>query len=136
MKTIARQSLNALLVSLLTLASPTLAQTTEPGDSVPRERSFDVGMYLGKQWNINLTLAARQPERIMITLKDPSNTVLYRESLKKRQTKYWRGFNFDGVAAGTYQFEISDGRQTIVRRIEVVDMPAVEAQRYITYNLY
>lgn len=134
MEPVIQQIRKALLMSLLTLASVTQAQTTEPGDPVANERSFDVGMYLGKQWKLNLRLATHRPARIMITLKDPHNGVLYRELLKKRKIKYWREFNFNGAAAGAYQFEISDGRNTIVRRVDVVDLPAVASQRYITYN--
>ena len=110
------------------------AAPTEPGDSVTHENSFDVGMYLGENWKVNLRLAIRRPERITITVKDPGNTVLYRELLRKTTRRYWRKFDFKGSQPGVYQFEISDGCQTIVRQVEVVDMPAIESQRYITHG--
>lgn len=135
MKTL-RQILNVLLLTLLTTATAINAQaiTTGPGDSVAKERSFEIGMYLGADLKLNLRLAVRRPERVLITLKDASNTVLYREYLKKKPASYWRKFDFGESESGTYQLEIRDGRQTITRRVEVVDLPAVESQRYLTYG--
>lgn len=129
--------MNVLLLSLLTAASVINAQATgtEPGDSVTKEHTFDVGMYLSSDRKINLRLAIHRPERIIITVKDASNTVLYREYLRKGPASYWRKFDFKESEPGVYQFEIRDGQQTIVRRVEIVDIPPVEAQRYITYDL-
>lgn len=136
MKTLAQQFRNALLVSLLTVASGINAQSidTEPGDPVAKERSFDIGMYIGAQRKINLMLNVNRPERIIITMRDANNTVLYREYLKKGPAKYWRKFDFEGSESGVYEFEVRTGRQTIKRRVEVVDIPAIEPQRYITYG--
>ena len=89
---------------------------------------------MSPQWKINLRLASRQPGRVTITLKDANNTVLYREYLKRVSVSYWRKFNFEGSEPGVYQFEISDGQQTIVRRVEIINVPTVESQRYITYG--
>lgn len=128
--------MNGLLVSLLIAGSGINAQATgtEPGDSVTNESSFDVSLYMGPQWKLNLMLAIRRPGRVSITLKNAGNTVLYREFLKKRSTRYWRKFNFEGSAAGVYRFEISDGQKIIVRQVEIVDMPTVDAQRYMVYG--
>lgn len=133
MKTI-RQIRNALLVSLLLATSVLQAQVTTSGNSVTASNSFAVGMYMGPQWKINLLLDFDRPERIVITLKDAANTVLYEERIKRPPTSYWRKFDFEQSEPGIYQFEISDGRQTVIRRVEIVAMPTVEAQRYITYG--
>lgn len=136
MKTLAQQFRNALLVSLLTVTSVINAQAidTEPGDSVTKERSFAIGMDLGANWKVNLRVEIHQPERVIITMKDANNTVLYREYLKKGPAKHWRKFDFMGAESGVYEFEVRTGRQTIKRRVEVVDIPAIEPQRYITYG--
>lgn len=131
-----RQIMNILLLSLLTTATVINAQATgtEPGDSVTNERSFEVGMSMGPDWKINLRLGINQAKRIIITVKDANNTVLYREHLKKGPASYWWKFDFKDSEPGVYQFEIRDGQQTIRRQVEVVNVPAVDQQRYITYG--
>lgn len=129
--------MNGLLVSLFFAGSGINAQATgtDPGDSVSNENSFHVSLFMGPQWKMNLMLALPRPGRVSITLKNAGNTVLYREFLKKRSTRYWRKFNFEGSEAGVYRFEISDGRKIIVRQVEIVDIPTVDAQRYIVYGV-
>ncbi|WP_093832385.1 hypothetical protein [Spirosoma endophyticum] len=138
MKTTTQHVMNVLLVSLLMAASVINAQaaTLNPDDSTPKEHSFEVGMFMEAEWTVNLMLAIHQPKRIMITLRNEKGVVIYREYLKKSTTNYRRKFKFDKseVESGVYQFEISDNQQTIVRRVEVVNIPTVESQRYITFD--
>lgn len=136
MKTTARQFSNILIVSLLLAASAIRAQaiSIKPGDSLQTERPFDVGMYMGPQWTINLMLIVRRTGRVSITLKHGNNAVLYQENVKKSRGNYWRRFNFEESESGTYAFEISDGQTTVVRRVEVVTIPTIASQRYITYG--
>ena len=138
MKTTTRLTINALLVSLLltTAVSRALATSTEPGDTVANETSFGVNMYLGPQWKLNLMMAISRPARVTIVIRDPNNTVLYREIVSRgpRPRGYWRKFDFEGSEPGGYVVEISDGRQTVTRRIEIVNLPAVDSQRYIVYG--
>ena len=91
-------------------------------------------MYMGPQWKINLMLTVRRARRVRITLRHSNHSVLYQEYVKKSRGSYWRKFNFDESESGVYEFEISDGRTTVVRRVEVVTVPTVESQRYITYG--
>lgn len=136
MKTTARLIINALLVSLLLTATGSSAQAinAEPGDPVANETAFNVSLYMGPQWKLNLMMAISRPARITITIKNPANAVLYREIVRKGARRYWRKFNFEGSGPGAYVVEISDGRQTIARRVEIVDIPAVDSQRYIIYG--
>ena len=133
MKTI-QQIRNALLMSLLMTTSAIQAQVTTTGESVTVSNSFAVNMYMGPKWKINLLLDFNRPERIIIRLRNAGNVVLYEEKLRRPPTSYWRKFDFEQSEPGQYQFEISDGRQTVVRRVDVVAIPTVEAQRYITYG--
>ena len=129
--------MNVLLVSLLLVikAPDSLATTAaEPGDSLTKASSFEVGMYMGANWTINLMLAVHQPQGATISIKDTGNTILYRQYLKKSSITYHHKFKFEGSQPGVYQIEISDGQKTVTRQVEVVDIPAIESQRYITYG--
>ncbi len=123
-------------MSLLTAALAVNAQATgtKPGDPVTKGNTFDVGMYMGPQWKINLLLDIRRPERLRITLKDSHDTVVYQEYVRRQSASYWRKFDFEQSEPGVYRFEISDGQKTIVRTVEVVHMPTIESQRYVTYG--
>lgn len=128
--------INALLMSLFLTALVSHAQTTEPepGDPVTAERSFEVAIFTETNRKINLILAIHRPKQIMVTLKNAKNAVIHREFLKKTLKGYRQKFDFEGADSGVYQFEVSDGWQTIVRRIEVVNLPAIDSQRYIIYG--
>lgn len=136
MKTTTRQITNGLILSILIGLSGVSAQAlrTEPGDTSAYERPFDISMFMSPDWKLNLMLNVRRAGRVTITLKRADDTVLYQENIRKALTRYRRRFNFDGSEPGVYRFEISDGRKTIVRRVEVVNIPAVEPQRYMTYG--
>lgn len=127
---------NAHLVSLLLTALVSSAWATQAasGDPVKEGTSFKVNMYPGPQWKMNLMMAISRPARITITVRNPDNTVLYREIIKRGSRRYWRKFDFEGSEPGAYRFEISDGQQTIVRRVEIVSIPVIDAQRYLVYG--
>ena len=137
MKTIAQLIRNTLLMSLLLTTSDLRAQVTSisQDDSVKKQTSFEVGMFIEARGKLNLMLATHQPKRVSITLRDANKTVLYIIHLKKTPLTYRQKFDFEGSPSGIYQLEISDGQQTLIRQVEVVDMPAIDAQRYITYGL-
>lgn len=126
--------MNALLMSLLLAAPVIQAQPIEKAsrDSLPS--SFEVGMFMGDKWTINLMLAVHQPKQVIVTLRDAKGEIVYRDYLKKAPGNYRIKVKFDEPDAGVYQFEVSDGKQTVIRRVEVVEMPAIESQRYITYG--
>lgn len=131
MKTIFQQVLMTLLLGLIVPVSN--AQITASGEPDSDKSAFEVSMFLGTQEKINLMLAVRKPKKVTIRLKDAKNTVLYQESLSKVPASHWRKFDFEGMKTGVYYLEISDGEQKAVRQIEVGALPAVQAQRFITY---
>lgn len=136
MKTIARQMVNTLLISLLLAIPDVKAQTPNPdlADSLIKKSSFAISTFMDAHRRINLMVATYRPNRVSIILKNAKNATLYREHLRKANTSYRRRFDFEGIESGVYQLEISDGQQTVVRRVEVVDMSAIEAQRYVVYG--
>ena len=134
MKTSNNLSRIMFLTGLLFTSTQVVALADKPDSAGVAQNSLNVGLYMSPEWKINLRLASRQPGRVTITLKDANNIVLYREYLKRVPVAYWRKFDFEGSEPGVYQFEISNGQQTIVRRVEIINVPTVESQRYITYG--
>ncbi|GAB3929953.1 hypothetical protein [Larkinella terrae] len=131
MKTIAQQVLMILFFGLIVPVSH--AQVTAAGEPASDKNAFEVSMFLGTREKINLMLAVRRPKKVTIRLKDAKNTVLYQEALSKTPASHWRKFDFEGMQTGVYYFEISNGQQVVVRQVEIGALPAVQAQRFITY---
>lgn len=127
--------MNSLLMGLFLVSPGIYAQANDSRNSLTKGPAFNISMYMDAQRKMDLRIDSHQSKRIVVVLKNAKNAVIYREYLKRSPISYWRKFNFDQSESGTYQFEISDDQQTIVRRIEVVDLPVVEPQRYIVYGV-
>lgn len=128
--------MNTLLVSLLLAAPVSLAQAADakPDGSEKRENYFDFCLYSGTSGKVNLNLAIRRSKRVTVTLRNAGNEVVNRNYLKRSPNSYRLKYNFAETKAGVYQFEISDGLYTLIREVEVVDLPPVEPKRYIVYD--
>lgn len=134
MKKTAFQFVSALLLSLILAAPASSTQIRDSDDQVVKEQSFDMLMYMGRQEQVNLNLLTHQSKQVIITLKDPQHSVVLRKYLRKSSVAYRLKFNFEGSRSGQYQFEVSDGQRTVVRQIEIVDLPAIESHRYLVYH--
>ncbi|MFC5409306.1 hypothetical protein ACFPMF_08320 [Larkinella bovis] len=134
MKITTQQIVSTILVSLfLTAATPRVQATdTETGNAAAQ--SFEVGMYVGISKKLNLAVLVRGTKPVMISLKDSNNRELFRTLRKRSETSHRLRFNFENSVSGVYHIEVSDGQQTVVREVEVVETAPVEAQRYIVYN--
>ncbi|GAB3321011.1 hypothetical protein GCM10027299_14910 [Larkinella ripae] len=123
-----------LLVLLILSTSACHAKTTGETDSTAIQKPFDFLVYRGASRRVNVNLAIHQSKPVIVTLKNTRNAVMHRSYLKPSPNAYRLKFDFEDAPSGLYQLEISDGRQTTVRQIEVIDLPAIESQRYIVYN--
>lgn len=136
METIAGLTRSILRVGflLMTIVSNVCATQAVSSDSLKEEAPFRVNVYQTPQWKMNVVVAIHRPARITITVKNPDNTVMHQEMVGRKPGYYRWKFDFEEAQAGTYRFEITNGQQTIVRQVEIVSMPAIEAQRYMVYG--
>lgn len=98
------------------------------------EKPFELGTYMGANRTVNVILLVKQINGITLKIKNTDELTLHELFMKKSPKAYHWKLNFEGSKSGTYKLEISDGQTTIVRRIGVVDVPSIEAQRYITFS--
>ncbi|QHV95316.1 hypothetical protein [Spirosoma endbachense] len=135
MKTVKHLFAQILSLSLIVLSIAGKAQSTDQElTSWAKEKSFEIGTYMGENRTVNLMLMVRQTNGVTIRIKNADDEILHELSMKKSPRAYHYKLNFDGSRSGLYKLEITDGRKTLIRRIEVVDVPATEAQRYITFT--
>ncbi|GAB4023616.1 hypothetical protein [Spirosoma koreense] len=121
-----------LLLILLFLASRTLPAQSD--DTLTSIKPFEMGMYMGSNWTINVILKVHQKGGVTLTVRNTSNQVIYRQFLNRSPVSYHQKINFEDSESGVYSIEVSDGRQTVVRRVDIVDIPSVASQRFITYG--
>ncbi|QMW04719.1 hypothetical protein [Spirosoma foliorum] len=118
---------------LLSLTSQAQSTDQEPiGWS--EEKPFELGTYMGANRTVNVILLVKQVNGITLKIKNTDELTLHELFMKRSPRAYHWKLNFEGSKSGTYKLEISDGQTTIIRRIEVVDVPSIEAQRYITFS--
>lgn len=134
MKTIKQQIVSALLIGLATSSFSLKAQSVQLTGSDPEASSVRVGSYVNAEKNLVVLLSSKDSKRLSITLKDPKQNIIYHADLKGSSTTYQQKFNFAEAPSGQYELEVSDGSQTVVQKVKVIDVPAVEAQRFITYD--
>jgi hypothetical protein len=127
-------TVKTLLLSLFLATAVCHAQPPESSNPGGEEKSFDLMMYMGAGGKVNLHVATYWSKRVTITLLNAENAVILRKNLKRSPICYRLKFSFEESISGVYRFEISDGHQTVVRQVEVVDFPPVASQRYIVYN--
>ncbi|MBN8824898.1 MULTISPECIES: hypothetical protein [unclassified Spirosoma] len=120
---------------LIMLSVAGMAQS--PDQNIPEteeEKPYEISAYMGSNRIVNLMVVVRQLKGVTLKVKDPTDTILHELQLKKSPRAYHIKLNFEDSQSGQYQLEISDGRNLLIRRIEVVDVPAIESQRYITFT--
>ena len=135
MKSLNRQFTLMLSLFLLILSFVSKAQSTDQEAATwVEEKPFELGAYMGANRTVNLLVMVRQANGVTIKIKDADNEILHELYMKKSPKVYHYKLNFEGSQSGLYKLEISDGRKTITRRIDVIDIPATEAQRFITFT--
>lgn len=98
------------------------------------KKPFELATYMGANRTVNLMLLVNQPQGVTLKVKNADDVTLHELQMKKSLRAYHIKLNFDSSQSGVFKLEISDGRKTLVRQIDVVDLPATEAQRYITFT--
>ncbi|WP_461079261.1 hypothetical protein [Spirosoma flavus] len=135
MKSLTHKLRNTLILSLIWVSVAANAQSVITETDAPVEKQpFEVGTYMGTGLTINLMLAVHTPKGITLKIKDANDTVLEVTHLGRSPKAYHQKISFDGSQPGVYRVEISDGHKTVIRQVDVVNIPAVESQRYITYS--
>ncbi len=93
-----------------------ITASTQPTDN----QDLAVGMYqIENTMKMNLSVNNKRNTALQITLKNADGEELYSEIVGKKYPAYKRAFDLAGLADGSYQFEISNGRTSIVKEISV-----------------
>lgn len=100
---------------------------------LPEGKTFDVGMYrVVNTMKINVMIAKEQGNWIEIRLKDADNETIYVEVVNRKTTQFAKKFDLEGLQDGKYRFEITNGKETIVKEINLqTNAPTVASYRTV-----
>jgi uncharacterized protein Smg (DUF494 family) len=100
-------------------------------NEVSVSNKFEFNMYrLKGTMNVRLFLNQKESNRITVKLMDAKGNVLFQETTSEKGTT---GFNFDisNLMAGNYQFELTNGFETVTKKLTVSETKAIDT---ITIN--
>lgn len=108
----------ALVAGLFTY---TTVLANEPNDGrVTETKTFDVGMYrVVNSMKVNLLIEKEIGNSLEISLKNSNGEIIYVESLGKKMEKFAKKFDLSNLENGKYTFEIANGKEKIVKEIDV-----------------
>ncbi len=108
----------ALVAGIFTFSS---VLATEPiATKLDVNKSFDVGMYrIVNSMKVNVTIEKQKGNVVEISLKNDKNEVIYTEIVGKKSIKFAKKFDLTGLEDGKYRFDISSGKETITKEINL-----------------
>ena len=106
----------ALVAGMITLTTAMAADPIETSAVSP----FEVGMYrVVNSMKINLMIEKTEGVWVEIRLKNEKNEVIYTEVVNKRSKNFAKKFDLAGLEDGKYRFEITNGKETIVKEVNL-----------------
>lgn len=118
MKNLTKNFAIALVAGIFTFSS---VLATEPiATKLDANKSFDVGMYrIVNSMKVNVMIEKLKGNVVKISLKNDKNEVIYTEIVGKKAIKFAKKFDLTGLADGKYRFDISSGKETITKEINL-----------------
>jgi len=100
---------------------------------LPEGKTFDVGMYrVVNTMKINVMIAKEQGNWVEIRLKNADNETIYVEVVNRKTKQFAKKFDLEGLEDGKYRFEITNGKETIVKEINLqTNAPTVASYRTV-----
>src|SRR6218665_19273 len=113
MKKYAKNFALALVAGLFTFSAVSSTELTEG-------KTFDVGMYrVVNTMKINVMIAKEEGNWVEIRLKNDKNETIYVEVVNRKAKQFAKKFDLQGLEDGKYRFEISNGKETVTKEINL-----------------
>lgn len=108
----------ALVAGIFTFSTVLAAEPNE--SKLEANKTFDVGMYrVVNSMKVNVAVEKLKGNVVEITLKNDKNETIYTEFIGKKLVKFSKKFDLTGLADGKYRFEITNGKETITKEVNV-----------------
>ncbi len=92
---------------------------TEPIEK-KSDKTFDISMYrIVNSMKVNVMIEKLEGKSVQIYLKNEKNEIIYTEFVGKKTSKFAQKFDLEGLTDGKYRFEITNGKETITKEVNV-----------------
>ena len=128
MKTITKTLALALTAAILSFSTVSAKPTGRP--TAPA--AYKVGMYVSqKTTTLNVMVEKQAGNTVVIRLKDQNGQLLATQAIKGSGERSWSKFNLSELRDGTYQVELTNGRDVTVKEITLSTQKPTDASRSI-----
>lgn len=124
-------------IALFTTVSFFATAKTDANDATNTQTTFKVGVYQTlNTMKVNVMIEKLSGKNLTVFIKNADGEVLHTERIGKKQVTYHGKFNLEDLENGKYSFEICDGKNKIVKNVEVgrTKVNAPIADRFISLN--
>jgi hypothetical protein len=118
MKTQIKNFAIALVAGIFTFSTVLAAEPIE--SKLEANKTFDVGMYrIVNSMKVNVSIEKLKGNTVEVRLKNDKNETIYTEFIGKKLLKFSKKFDLTGLVDGKYRFEITNGKETITKEVNV-----------------
>lgn len=104
----------------LALVAGLFTFTAVSATELPEGKTFDVGMYrVVNTMKVNVTISKEQGNWVEIRIKNEKSETIYVEVVNRKAKQFAKKFDLEGLEDGKYRFEITNGKETIVKEINL-----------------
>ena len=90
------------------------------GSKLDANKSFDVVLYrIVNSMKVNVMVEKLKGNTVEVSLKNEKNETIYTEFIGKKLVKFSKKFDLTGLADGKYRFEITNGKETITKEVNL-----------------
>ncbi|CAH0996287.1 hypothetical protein EMA8858_02418 [Emticicia aquatica] len=108
----------ALVAGIFTFSTVLAAEPID--NKLEAEKTFKVGMYrIVNSMKVNVIIEKKEGKALEISLKNERNETIYTEFVSKKTNKLSKKFDLTGLADGKYHFDITNGKETITKEINL-----------------
>ncbi len=108
----------ALVAGIFTFSAVLAAEPMET--KLDANKTFDVGMYrIVNSMKVSVAIEKLAGKALEISLKNDKNEIIYTEIVGKKSSKFSKKFDLTGLADGKYRFEITNGKETITKEVNL-----------------
>jgi flagellar hook assembly protein FlgD len=129
MKTLKNTFALALTAAVLSFSTVFAADSKRP-EAAPS--AYKVGMYVSKNaMTLNVMVEKQAGNSVVIRVKDSEGKLLATQTLKGSDERTWSKFNLSELGDGTYNVEVSNGRDVTVKDITLTTPKPIDVNRTI-----
>lgn len=117
------------------LITTSLARAEDNNADPKKTMSFEIGLFQSKNsMKMNVIIEKTADKDLIVRLRDSKGEILVTEHVNKKDTSYHAKYDMSELVDGKYTFEFTQGRDKMVKEVNLVTTKPTEINRQITLN--